>query len=315
MENVGAWQVRLTEVMIFHEEPVWKSQTHSPIPARPGRRSCGWGQECSVSLPLGPGQWGYQKREMRGMWQGMSAKGSTSLRFSSEEAVPLSSLCEDPGRESGLSTSLHPWVLSSYIVQPPKSEPSWSELREEGILQRVNREGFLPQGLPPVPEPIKTVSCHPQCYMLLTLPWVCRKGSRPPGYLLSQEAQTEPSRCPPTGEGPTPHHLLLCGCQQPSHCVIILTWVWFTPSPMSPKGTPWALSSKPTSQPFLNWVKQTSYLSKQGEGGLNGTSQFLKLKAIAVMTHTCSFSHRQVLVSWCWFAWNHSLSFPRNIPF
>ena len=65
-----------------------------------------------------------------------------------------------------------PSSLGSVIIHcnPLKSEPSQSELREEGNTPKGGpRRLPAPGAASPVPEPIKTVSCHPQYYTLPTL--------------------------------------------------------------------------------------------------------------------------------------------------
>ena len=73
--------------MIYHEEPVWKSQTHSPILldlAEEARLGSGMFGEPPIGTRSGEGIRKGNERHVTGN----EAKGSTSLRFSSEGSSP-----------------------------------------------------------------------------------------------------------------------------------------------------------------------------------------------------------------------------------
>lgn len=172
--NVGAWQVRL---ITGSDDFPWRtcleeSDTFSGFLARPGRRSQVIGvRNVRWASHWDQVRWGYQKREWEACdreW-GQGIYIITILLRGKQSHFPASVRILGE-RVKSFSTSLHPWCCH-HTLQPLKSEPSWSELREEGNTPKGEpRRLPAPRAaLSPVPEPIKTVSCHPQCYMLLTL--------------------------------------------------------------------------------------------------------------------------------------------------
>lgn len=314
-KTLGAWQVWL---ITGSDDFPWRtcleeSDTFSDS-ARPGRRSQAGVRNVRRASHWDQVRWGYQKREWEAcdrewgqgiyiitilLW-GKQSHFPASVRILGEIVVFFS----------------FPSSLGAVIIHcnPLKSEPSWSELREEGNTPKGEpRRLPAPRAASPVPEPIKTVSCHPQCYMLLTLLVSVSAGGHGPWASPFTGSPDWANPVPTHWRGPhSPPPAAVAASSLPT----VSSWPefnWSHPSLMSPKGTPWALSSKPDQRPFLNWV--ADFLPVQTRRGrLEWKQPVLEVGAIAVMTHLQLLLQTGVSFQRLICLKSH-LASPRNIPF
>ena len=206
--------------MIFHEEPVWKSQTHSPIIyldlAEAARLGSGTFGEPPIGTRSGEGSREGNERHVTGN----EAKGSTSLWFSSEGSSPTFQ------PSWGFWERWWPFLLPSILgcLQPSqvRALPIWAQRRRE-YSKRWTEKASCPSGC------LSSTWAHQNSQLSSTMlqvadppgEGVCR-GSRPLGISFRRKPRLSQSHAHPLERAPRP--TTCCrGFQQPSHCVI-LTW-------------------------------------------------------------------------------------------